>query len=73
MSEQNKITARVSLSIYFDCPRCGVEYEDLMDVDYLNDEGQLWTLVGSNNWREIDTEFDCPKCKQTLILDKLEY
>lgn len=81
MSEVSKITAQLHVSMMFNCPKCD-DYLDLFDIDWMNDEGQLWSLINAkykydeNPWENLSQdgdEFECPKCKQLLSLDKLEY
>ena len=76
----NKVKGSLSVSIYVECPKCKEWGIDLFDVDYLNDEGQLWNVIKAdrwssdeNQWKNLDMRFDCPKCKEEIIFDELEY
>jgi len=79
--EPKKITASLHVSMNFNCPYCD-EYLDLFDIRHMNDDGELWKLMSAeyrydkNPWENISSdgeEFECPKCKKELLLDKLEY
>lgn len=74
-----KATGVLSASIYLEYPNCD-ECLDLFDVDYANDEGQLWDLISAKipssqaiPWENIGNELKCPKCKEYFIFDELEY
>ena len=71
-----KVTARLSIEMDTECPKCGNDIELFSGVDYLNDEGQLLGLVNTRtrkDWTNIGIDFECPICKQELVLDELEY
>jgi hypothetical protein len=65
-------TARLSVSMYLDCPHCA-ECFDLFDMPWINEEGQLWSVLRSNNWEGLGIQLECPQCSQAVIFDKLEY
>lgn len=75
---ENKIKGTLWVEISAKCPHCRESF-NLFDVDYLNDEGQLWNLLADfikgedRASKDIDKEFDCPECNKTLIFDELEY
>lgn len=73
MSERSKIKGMLSVDIFVECPACGEWGIDLFHVDYLNDEGQLWNVIQSNEWEGLALDFDCPKCKAELTFDSMEY
>jgi predicted RNA-binding Zn-ribbon protein involved in translation (DUF1610 family) len=82
MSEPIKIKATLHVSMNFECPKCG-EYDDLFNVPYMDDDGQIWSLINARSaygkkdpWKNISgdgDEFECPNCKAQLLFDELEY
>lgn len=76
---REKLTGSLSTNIYVTCPKCE-EFIDLFDIEHLNDEGQLWKVINGryfkddrDSWRDLEMDFDCPKCKAELTFDELEY
>lgn len=72
MINNNRAKALVSLHLWLDCPSCD-EQLDLLDIEELNDEAQMWKLVQSNEWDNPGYVFDCPNCEKHIVLSKLEY
>lgn len=77
MSDLLKAKAQLWVDVNISCPNCHERF-DLMDLDHVNDEGQLWHIIG--NWangvkeaKEINMEVQCPKCLEDFIFDEMEY
>lgn len=74
-----KVSGLLSVNIYIDCPSCDQSI-DLFDVEYINDEAQLWEVIkrdrwtyDKDGWKDIGLDFQCPECKAELVFDTLEY
>lgn len=71
-----KVNGILYTKILIDCPKCE-DIIDLFEIDYMNDEGQLWGVIDcwkkDKGWENLDMKFDCPKCKSEITFDTLEY
>lgn len=69
----NRAKALLSVRLWLDCPSCD-EQLDLMNIDELNGEGEMWDLINNRDeWKDPGYIFDCPKCDKHLVLKELEY
>lgn len=67
--------AQLSVRLWLDCPWCD-EQLDLMEIDVLNDEGQMMSMVcrwNRDEWKNPGYMFDCPECEKTITLSEVEY
>ena len=70
-----KLTGRISVHIFVDCPKCK-ETVDLIDLDD-EDNKVGWALFGSSvvpaAWHELNIDCECPVCHTNFVLGELEY
>ena len=63
-------TPQLDWSLFVECPECGEDF-DLKDRE---EESEFSKPIFNNAWDDIKgMEVDCPKCKSTFSLDKVEY
>jgi hypothetical protein len=75
-----KVIGSLSVSIWVECPKCENSME-LFDLDYVNDEGQLWKIIegwrGKRGceWENLGVEITCDnkECNHEFIFDELIY
>lgn len=73
---REKVVANLYIQMNVECPKCDDNIDLFNDVDYFNDEGQLWKLLEARSrkeWNNIDKEFECPHCQHEMIFDELDY
>jgi len=70
-----KSDAQISISVLVYCPYCE-EIIDLMDLQYLNDDGYIYSQIlskesfGKENWNEV---IECPDCKKEFIVENVNW
>ena len=63
--------ARLSWSLWVDCPECDDETINLSDVDT---DDAIAKAIFNNKWDAlIGYEVECPYCGKTFAIEKVEY
>ena len=69
--ETPKVIATLYVSVDTECPKC----EKLIDLMEIMEAEDIWPVIedSRSGWVNIDKEFDCPHCNETLIFDEMVY
>ena len=72
-----KVKGILNVNIFLDCPSCDEQLDLMTDINYANDDGQMWELIKRSNsvgaWENINDEMNCPHCRKDFIFDSMEY
>lgn len=72
MDPSTRPTARLSWSLYVDCPKCTQPF-DVVDVD-ANNDNIIALMIFNNKWADVPGhDLTCPHCEHEFEIGAVEY